>query len=132
MSYTWTNGELITAEKLNQTGGGSGTITPIIVLLVAGVDEAISVETDNTVELTPENSKFLTRGGQEIDFTKGIIVPYWVANDLQALQFNPGMSGFFYEDTYRFAFSNTSGYTVPLYHENMMYCMFYPSEQTGD
>lgn len=27
MSYTWQDGELITAEKLNQTGGGSGTTT---------------------------------------------------------------------------------------------------------
>ena len=26
MAYTWTNGELITAAKLNQTGGGGGVI----------------------------------------------------------------------------------------------------------
>lgn len=26
MAYTWTNGELITAAKLNQTGGGGGDI----------------------------------------------------------------------------------------------------------
>lgn len=26
MSYTWTNGELITAEKLNATGGGGGSL----------------------------------------------------------------------------------------------------------
>lgn len=26
MSYTWTNGELITAEKLNETGGSGGGV----------------------------------------------------------------------------------------------------------
>lgn len=29
MAYTWTDGELITAEKLNQTGGSSGLVVNV-------------------------------------------------------------------------------------------------------
>lgn len=46
MAYTWTNGEVITAEKLNQTGGGGGS--QIIDLLYDDEDSTYYFEEDET------------------------------------------------------------------------------------
>ena len=64
MSYTWTNGELITADKLNNTGGGgtSGLVTDtsgtldksyneLMAMLNAGTMPFIVYETTNNFQI---------------------------------------------------------------------------------
>lgn len=43
MSYTWTNGELITADKLNQTGGGGGGFDAVFVISVEDETPVVTV-----------------------------------------------------------------------------------------
>lgn len=51
MAYTWTNGELITAEKLNQTGGGGGLTMVAHVSCANSTNQSVSVGQDSDVIL---------------------------------------------------------------------------------
>lgn len=45
MAYTWTNGELITADKLNQTGGGG---SDVLIMNVSCTEDVITEEVTTT------------------------------------------------------------------------------------
>lgn len=50
MSYNWQNGELITAEKLNQTGGGSDTFIVHVIADYSESEEEPSVTVEEPVD----------------------------------------------------------------------------------
>ena len=60
MAYTWTNGELITAEKLNQTGGGGSD--PLVVNVIQGEGNVWHLDKNYTeIRAAGTNVVFLMR-----------------------------------------------------------------------
>lgn len=107
MAYTWTNGELITAEKLNNTGGGYDVVIKTTATTLSGVN------TSNTV---------LEKGSWAdiVDICRSGRVPsvymygynYVDENEWYAVQYN--VSGIYADMGYNdcFQFYVTGGYVL--------------------
>ena len=77
MSYTWTNGELITATKLNNTGGGGG--------LAHYTDTSGTLDctyNDLLADITAGRLPYVSFSGNNITF--GVLITLDTANDYEA------------------------------------------------
>lgn len=124
MAYTWTNGELITAEKLNQTGGGSFSIS--IIPAVLAVTESVTVAGESSVNLTSANSQLQTRGGEALDYREGIFVPFGgIGAESGGPYLVPSMSIGFYDEDFSFGIYNPQNYEQSLFGETILTGTFY-------
>ena len=116
MSYTWTNGEVITAEKLNQTGGGTFSISRIPAVLA--VTENVSIAGESQEFLSSANSRLETYAGDEaLDFKEGIFVPFGnIGTEPGGGPYLiPSGSVGFYDEDFAFQVANSQTYEQTLY-----------------
>ena len=79
MAYTWTNGELITADKLNQTGGGD--------IVFVGIESDTLDMTWQEIYDAMSSNKFLVNLDVGLDYADALFVTsayvddgrYWVS-----------------------------------------------------